>query len=744
MRRPTVDDSWSDGDSTSSQSDDDSSAHRTNLNDTPDTSGYDSDEGLNKGSAWLLEGNEHPPEYYNQLLDDFDDSEYTKEDYSDGTTLLLDRSEAQWYQYCAYIGKDPKKMYQTISINVLHNFFHWLLSQRRGKEGRRLRGTKLASSLGTYWKIYWLTYERATGDKINGSTDDAWDAYGMTARAVVSSVHFNAVFQGAREKPRMYVEDLKEALRTNLCAVKKRYSHGRIRVEMQLFMQIGGFTANRPGALLNLCYRHIRVTLLRDPEGGPNRILLGFAFEFTKSFLGIKDMNTFPIPEIIYDPSLIYSPHVLLLGLIFDDQAFAAPSLTSPKQLSRLDIEPGHNQLLLPLRSDLDDVPIFRKAIKTPEGWEISKDEPLEYSTIRYAMKKVGELTGFKLLLRPYALRYGAGKAFNENGNVSEALQNLMMQHGDPRTFLKHYLHRRVTVDAAALKHYLHRRVTVDAAAIVRRLQPQDAVMQAACNMSRWIDPNQPWGLTAEQADSVNQNPLIRSLLQDRDRLKRRYGPKHIKYIEHNKTIIGEKQRLRASLLAELQEKYEKEGPVRAIERQLSGVKISQNSKANGCKRLIEALILAPPGNTLEEEFRRRSEAIIAVTEYCKIEEGDTPKSRTRSRGQTKRLLIKKEDDYRSAASAEPMEKEIEAAMLSVFKEKRPTICFLCLGNVALPLTTRVYSFSIPSDLSKHFRRKHLSNIRDGERIDCRVCNILLNCKMHLQNHAMKIHGTVS
>jgi hypothetical protein len=31
-------------------------------------------------------------------------------------------------------------------------------------------------------------------------------------------------------------------------------------------------------------------------------------------------------------------------------------------------------------------------------------------------MKKIGQITGFKQVARPYALRYGAGKAFNENG----------------------------------------------------------------------------------------------------------------------------------------------------------------------------------------------------------------------------------------------------------------------------------------------------------------------------------------
>jgi len=58
----------------------------------------------------------------------------------------------------------------------------------------------------------------------------------------------------------MYVEDLKEVLRTNLTTTKKRYSHGRLRMDLQLFTQIAGFTANRPQALLYLCCRHITAT----------------------------------------------------------------------------------------------------------------------------------------------------------------------------------------------------------------------------------------------------------------------------------------------------------------------------------------------------------------------------------------------------------------------------------------------------------------------------------------------------
>lgn len=61
-------------------------------------------------------------------------------------------------------------------------------------------------------------------------------------------------------------------------------------MEIKLFMQLAGFFATRPDALLKLCYHHIIATLIRDPDGGPNRLLLESDFEFTKTFLGAKDM----------------------------------------------------------------------------------------------------------------------------------------------------------------------------------------------------------------------------------------------------------------------------------------------------------------------------------------------------------------------------------------------------------------------------------------------------------------------
>jgi hypothetical protein len=100
------------------------------------------------------------------------------------------------------------------------------------------------------------------------------------------------------------------------------------------------------------------------------------------------------------------------------------------------------------------------------------------------------------------------------------------------------------------------------------------------------------------------------------------------------------------------------------------------------------------PGTTLEEEFRRRNAAINTVAAYCKFQEGGAT-ARPRGRpptGKASPILAK-----------EAWHQALDRAKLSVYQEKRPTICFLCLGNQNLPMSKRICSFSTPGDLSKHF-----------------------------------------
>jgi Protein of unknown function (DUF3435) len=79
--------------------------------------------------------------------------------------------------------------------------------------------------------------------------------------------------------------------------------------------------------------------------------------------------------------------------------------------------------------------------------------------------------------------------------------------------------------------------------------------MRSACTMSRWIDPNRPWGLTSEQAQSVDNDVLMQSLLKERRQLKQRLRTEYTKHPlskKLDKTITRERQRLQAALLAEI------------------------------------------------------------------------------------------------------------------------------------------------------------------------------------------------
>ncbi|KAG9229901.1 hypothetical protein BJ875DRAFT_386345 [Amylocarpus encephaloides] len=58
----------------------------------------------------------------------------------------------------------------------------------------------------------------------------------------------------------------------------------------------------------------------------------------THAYVRVK----FVLPEVIFNPSLILSPHVFLLGLVFADGAFTAPNLKSVAQISGLDIRPSY------------------------------------------------------------------------------------------------------------------------------------------------------------------------------------------------------------------------------------------------------------------------------------------------------------------------------------------------------------------------------------------------------------------
>jgi hypothetical protein len=111
----------------------------------------------------------------------------------------------------------------------------------------------------------------------------------------------------------------------------------------------------------------------------------------------------------------------MLLGLAFADNAFGPRGLT-PEALGKLEIPEGKNQLQVPFDPKWMNIPVFRRAERTVDGWEISREKRMTYHMLYNPLKFLGNLVGFKQITRSYGFRYNGGKVFNENGMLDVSI----------------------------------------------------------------------------------------------------------------------------------------------------------------------------------------------------------------------------------------------------------------------------------------------------------------------------------
>ena len=132
------------------------------------------------------------------------------------------------------------------------------------------------------------------------------------------------------------------------------------------------------------------------------------------------DRNEFKIPEIIFDPTLVLSPHVCLLGMLFykgfKTISTTGPVLDCPESLYNLRVLNGLGQQELKLKDEIFDKFVLRQAVRETTGYRIALEKQLTSSTVRFRMRRGGEITGFEQVTKPYLLRYDGAKAFNSSG----------------------------------------------------------------------------------------------------------------------------------------------------------------------------------------------------------------------------------------------------------------------------------------------------------------------------------------
>ncbi|XTI82768.1 hypothetical protein V2W45_1464203 [Cenococcum geophilum] len=222
---------------------------------------------------------------------------------------------------------------------------------------------------------------------------------------------------------------------------------------------------------------------------------------------------------------------------------------------------------------------------------------------------------------------------------------NKNSNYADAQTFLKHYLLRRINL------------------------------IKAVYRMSQLINLRRPQHLITEQSLLVNENPRIYFLIKVQNKLKL-----SLKYKTAGKNI---------------KKNWDNKQAVINIKRQLSRVIFSKDIKAtleSNNNKLAEhkcliKVIITLPSTSLEDKIYRRNNAINTVVDYCNIEEGRADNLRQ----------IKEDAKILEVAKA------LENTKLSLYKEKRPKIYFICLRNQKLLISKRIYRFHTLTALIKHF-----------------------------------------
>ncbi|KAE8399029.1 hypothetical protein BDV37DRAFT_290564 [Aspergillus pseudonomiae] len=714
----------------------------------PDSGDDASDDSNDDSTLDDVEAVELSAEHYLQEADCLDVSRLRQKRYSPRTQEKLDKTRDYWECFCRDSKYDPVERFRWLSdseetVRFLKAFFSWRCDRRRGKKGRKSPGIKYKSSLETFWKWWHLVYKAEIGQGLSKDTTVKI----LDVLAIIAEE--KKLRLGRRPKATMYIEDVAEFARVLLSTTEMTFECGWLRVQVLLYCQLAAITGSRPGALLNLRYRDLLLTLIRDPEGGSPRLFIYLTPEFTKTFL-------------------VLSPHVFLLGMLFRIKAFKSfstdgPVVDCPENLYTVGILGGLGQQELKLKDEILDQFVFCQVVREADGFRIALEKQLTGGFLRYRMRRGGEITGFEQVTKPYGLRYGAAKAFNDSPDVTNELQNVMLQHASINTFIKHY-----SVG-----------IHVDAQAIVRGLPAAKQLLRFAASMSRSIDPRRPYKLN--DTSCVNEVPCV-LVLKKRSQARKnklhqmtltfetakqafeqtfgayKQGKKIVKekYNRAQRTYRNEWQRQRNRLVRENLERYKNEQPVIDVERQLAGKFVAEDVmgalQRTGYMTpqhmtLIDA-VLTMPGATVKEEYQRRISAINAVITFCDVQEGCPTRQPnvTKKRHATDALPsapVKRQGSPR----VDGVETGFRQAMASVCiksPDERSTICFLCVANPKLPATERLRVHSTPGSLTRHFIGKHVKHFPKDVHVRCNVCSEDLPHKSALMNHAERVHGIVS
>lgn len=96
-----------------------------------------------------------------------------------------------------------------------------------------------------------------------------------------------------RDNRSMTISDLVTQIDATLRTTRKNFKLGEQRVLAILFLLLLAPAGARPSSILKLRFKDIRITLARDPNSGPPRLLIEFKLVHVKAYLDPKDVYVY-------------------------------------------------------------------------------------------------------------------------------------------------------------------------------------------------------------------------------------------------------------------------------------------------------------------------------------------------------------------------------------------------------------------------------------------------------------------
>ena len=104
------------------------------------------------------------------------------------------------------------------------------------------------------------------------------------------------------------------------------------------------------------------------------------------------------------DYQLAYCPMAHITSLAFADDAFENTRLT-PELLHKLRVPGRLHVLPLRFKKDMLNTPIFRGTVQTVSGVHTHPTRPMLYHTANDALKRLGEIAGYRYPIHYYCFR---------------------------------------------------------------------------------------------------------------------------------------------------------------------------------------------------------------------------------------------------------------------------------------------------------------------------------------------------